>query len=166
MLEKRKGELLSLAEKALGAFLDQHPGLRYYCFALDCNAEYAEINLCLNTEEAFSSFLKRYRESPYAGPSSTQADQIDLRYNPGNWDYQCFATFYALEEDELARRYGDDDETLLREMMAFNQSLLDLLVRTDAFRRIPKTEDFRVLCIDHDEEVADALARTIRHTPS
>lgn len=166
MLEKRKEELVPLMEKALAAFLDAHQGERYYCFALDCNAAYAEINLCLNTEEAFAGFLRRYRESPCAGPSESPQDQLDLRYNTGNWDYQCFETFYALEEERLQALYGEDEEALLRDMMAFNHDLLRRLLATDAFRRIPKTDDFRVLCIDHDEDVAEALDRTARYVSS
>lgn len=166
MLEKRKEELVPLLEKALAAFLDAHQGERYYCFALDCNAAYAEINLCLNTEEAFEDFLNRYRQGPCAGPSESPEDLLDLRYNTGNWKYQCFETFYTLEEDRLQARYGDDEEALLRDMTAFNHDLLKRLLATDAFRRIPKTDDFRVLCIDHDEDVAEALDSTARSVSS
>lgn len=166
MLETRKKELLPLLEKAVETFLDQHPDLRYYCFALDCNADYAEINLCLNTEEAFARTLQRYQSGPYAESYRDEEAVRSLRYNPGDWEYQCFATFYALEEKELEARYGEDDEALLAEMTAFNRDLLRRLMKTDAFRRIPKTEGFRALCIDHDEDVDDALDRAERDAAS
>lgn len=162
-LENKKRELLALIGEAVEKFLDEHQGLSYYCFAFDCNAAYAEINLCLNTESDFRATLRAYQEGPYGEDYRTEEGVRALRYNPGDWKYQCFETFYVLEEDEIADLYGDDDEALLKEMTAFNYELLALFTATDTFRRIPKTEDFRVLCIDHDEDVDDALRHTDRH---
>lgn len=162
-LEDRKHELLPLIGKAVENFLDEHQGLSYYCFAFDCNAAYAEINLCLNTESDFRATVRAYQEGPYGEGYRNEEDLRALRYNPGDWKYQCFETVYVLEEDEIERLYGDDDEALIREMMAFSYELLALFTATDTFRRIPKTEDFRVLCTDHDEGVDDALRNTDRY---
>ena len=162
MLEERKQALLPLVQTAVETFLKEHPDLSYYCFAFDCNAEYAEINLCFNTEADFAQTLERYQSGPYGDSYRSEEDILDLRYNPGDWQYQCFATFYVLEEEALAALYGEDEDRLLAEMMRFNCELLALFCKTDTFARIPKTENFRVLCIDHDEDVAAALERTDR----
>lgn len=162
MLEERKQALLPLVQTAVETFLKEHPELCYYCFAFDCNAEYAEINLCFNTEADFAQTLERYQRGPYGDSYRSEEDILDLRYNTGDWQYQCFATFYVLEEETLAALYGEDEDRLLAEMMRFNCELLALFCKTDTFARIPKTENFRVLCIDHDEDVAAALERTDR----
>lgn len=162
-LEERKRAILPRMQEAVDAFLAEHPGLRYYCFAFDCNAAYSEINLCLNTEADFVQTLQRYQEGPYGDSYQAAEDIEDLRYNTGDWEYQCFATFYMLEEDAIEMLYGEDEEALLTDMMRCNYELLAALCKTDAFARIPKTEEFRVLCIDHDEDVAEALQKTDRY---
>lgn len=36
----------------------------------------------------------------------------------------------------------------------------EMLCHTEAFKLIPKTEDFEVLCIDHDEDLEDVMKNT------
>lgn len=158
--EARKLELSDAIEEAVAAFLKEHPDLRYYCFAFDCNAEYAEINLCFNTEEAFQETLRRYQKGPCGDRYRSEETAWEVRYDPGDWDYQCFDTFYVLDEDQIRETYGEDDERLTAEMMALNYQLLALFCQTETFRHIPKTEGFRVLCIDHDATLEDAIRET------
>ncbi|WP_270994282.1 DUF4303 domain-containing protein [Listeria seeligeri] len=46
--------IVNFAINGVEKFLRENPDLTFYAFAFDCNVEDAEINLCLNTEEAFS----------------------------------------------------------------------------------------------------------------
>ncbi|MEG7759807.1 DUF4303 domain-containing protein, partial [Listeria monocytogenes] len=75
--------------------------LTYYAFAFDCNAEYAEINLCVNTEKAFAETLARYQNGKYSENYQTEEEIQELKYNTGDWKYQCFDTFYVFSEEEL-----------------------------------------------------------------
>lgn len=159
-LRERKQEILQQAQQDINTFLDAHKGLAFYCFALDCNAEYAEINLCLNTEEDFQETLRRYQSGPYGEHYQEEEDIASLRYNPGDWAYQCFETYYVMQEDELEKAYGEEDERKVEEMMQFSFELLAGICDTQAYARIPKTADFRVMCIDHDQDEEEALRLT------
>ncbi|WP_205334634.1 hypothetical protein [Flavobacterium fluviale] len=44
-----KQQLIDFTIIGVQEFLSQNPNLEFYAFAYDCNAEYAEINLCFNT---------------------------------------------------------------------------------------------------------------------
>ena len=54
---KLKSELLEFTEKGVEKFLNENSNLEFYAFAFDCNAEYAEVNLCLNTENEFQKTM-------------------------------------------------------------------------------------------------------------
>ncbi|MBF2631754.1 DUF4303 domain-containing protein, partial [Listeria seeligeri] len=54
-------KIVNFAIEGVEKFLQENPELTYYAFAFDCNAEYAEINLCVNTEEAFAEILAYYQ---------------------------------------------------------------------------------------------------------
>ncbi|WP_267188655.1 DUF4303 domain-containing protein [Listeria seeligeri] len=46
--------IVNFAINGVEKFLRENPDLTFYAFAFACDLEGAEINLCLNTEEAFS----------------------------------------------------------------------------------------------------------------
>ena len=43
--------------------------------------------------------------------------------------------------------------------MNFCEDILRDFKKTDVFEKIPKTSDFIAFCIDHDEDVKEALER-------
>ncbi len=57
-----KNKLLEFTTKRVVKFLKENPKLKFYAFAFDCNAEYGEVNLCLNTESEFKQTLKNYQK--------------------------------------------------------------------------------------------------------
>jgi hypothetical protein len=153
--------LLAFTQQAVEQFLTLHPSLTFYAFAYDCNAEYAEVNLCFNTEEDFQQTLTHYQSGNYAQYYQSEQQIDELKYNTGDWQYQCFDTLYVLSEAELSEIYGDNLERQISELMTlFSQVLLDFS-KTELFEKITKTENFRFICIDHDEELADAELRII-----
>ncbi|MCO6507451.1 MAG: DUF4303 domain-containing protein [Snodgrassella sp.] len=91
-----------------------------------------------------------------------------LRYNIGDWEYQCLDTLYVFSEDELNNYFNqlypngvDDDYGAWK---AFVNSLFDLFTnqlvefsKTEIFKKIPKTNDFKFFCIDHDEDIEEAI---------
>lgn len=160
-----KKAIVEFAVQGVDRFLQAHPGLVFYAFAFDCHAEYAVINLCLNTEEAFSSTLGEYRIRQPDGYQSPE-EVRDLRYNTGDWEYQCFDTLHVLSHEELDAAFKsmpEDDYQSWRHFVAhllaiFAEALRDF-TQTEAYRGIPKAPGFIAFCIDHDEDVDAALDR-------
>lgn len=58
--------IVNFAINGVEKFLSENPDLTFYAFAFACDLEGAEINLCLNTEEAFSETLAFYQSGKYA----------------------------------------------------------------------------------------------------
>lgn len=161
-----KIKLVNFTTKSVKKFLKENSKLTFYAFGYDCNAEYAEVNLCFNTEEAFEKTLKSYQKGEFAESYQSDEDIEDLKFNTGDWDYQCFDSIYLLSDKELTKIFNQLPEDnyvswnqFLQELMEiFCEALLEFS-QTDVYKSIPKTEDFRVICIDHDEDVSDAQER-------
>lgn len=156
-------KLLHQMQKDITSFLSQHEGLLFYCFAFDCNAKYAQILLCLNTEKGFQTALTHYQSGSSKQYYKTDDDIFSLRYNTGDWEYQGFVNYTVLDDEELTKLYSDNYDLMRSEMMKFNYDLLERLCHTEVFDSIPKTEDFTVLCIDHDEDPNEAMENTKNH---
>ena len=164
--EKVKKQIIDFAVQGVENFLKENPNLEFYAFAFDCNAEYAEVNLCLNTESDFQKTLKGYQKVEYLKYYQSEEGIKELKYNTGDWDYQCFETLYVFNDEELdkiSQEMPDDDyETwnkfVIELLELFTESLMDF-TKTETFSKIPKTEDFIAYCIDHDEDVDTAIER-------
>ncbi len=161
-----KQTILDFASSGVQTFRQNNPGLVFNAFAFDCNAEYAEINLCFNTEEAFEKTLTSYQKGEFAEYYQSDEDIEDLKFNTGDWDYQCFDSIHLLSDQELTKIFNQLPEDnyvswnqFLQELMEIFCEALLVFSQTDVYKSIPKTEDFRVICIDHDEDVSDAQDR-------
>ncbi|TYV36327.1 DUF4303 domain-containing protein [Listeria monocytogenes] len=163
-------KIVNFTIEGVEKFLQENPELTYYAFAFDCNAEYAEINLCVNTEKAFAETLARYQNGKHGENYQTEEDIQELKYNTGDWKYQCFDTFYVFSDEELTAIFNqiypnevDDDyqawEVYVNELLVtFTESIIKFS-ETKTFEKINKTADFKFFCIDHEEEVADSMTR-------
>lgn len=163
--------IIKFAIKGVENFLQENPTLTYYAFAFDCNAEYAEINLCLNTEEAFAETVAYYQNGKYRERYQTEEMLQEVKYNTGDWKYKCFDTYYVFSEDELKTIFKEiypnevDDDYLawklfVNELLnSFTYSIIKFS-ETETFKKINKTADFKFYCIDHEEEIADSIKRT------
>ena len=164
--ELLKKRLLDFTVQGVSQFLKEHPDLKFYAFAYDCNVEYAEVNLCFNTEEDFAEALSHYQNGKYAEHYQDKEDIEELKYNTGDWEYQCFDTLYLYSNEEIEEILGqipDEDYTLLNEfleemLLLITEVLIDF-THTEIYQRIPKTEDFIAYAIDHDEDFYDAKER-------
>ena len=152
-IEKYKKKLFDFTISGCSEFLDKNPEETFYAFAYDCNAEYCEVNLCFNTEESFQKTLKHYKNGPYKEQYDTENSVLSLRYNTGDWKYQCFETLYFETEENMKRLYGENLELQISEVMKMCQEVLEEFKMTNLYKKIPKTIDFIAYCIDHDDEI-------------
>lgn len=164
--EKIEDDLLAFTTMQVDKFLVEHSGKTFYAFAFDCNAEYGEVNLCLNTEEDFVRTLYHYQQGEFGHLYRSDDEIQDLKFNTGDWEHQCFATIQVLTENELTEIFDklpQDDykswkEFINKLLIHFGKALLRFR-QTEQFDRIPKTVNFRSFCIDHDEDIEDAERR-------
>ena len=161
-----KKQLLDFTVNSVDNFLNEHPNLDFYSFAYDCNAEYAEINLCFNTETEFEKTLKHYQTGEFSKHYQSEEDINDLKFNTGDWEYQCFETLNVLTDDELTKIFNDLPEDDYKSWNEFVGNLLEIFcetliefTNTETFKKIPKTDNFLTFCIDHDEDFEDAIKR-------
>jgi len=163
---KLKNKLLEFTEKGVEKFLNENSNLEFYAFAFDCNAEYAEVNLCLNTESEFQRTLAHYQNGDYSQYYQSDEDVKDLKFNTGDWEYQCFESTNVLSDNELTEIFQSLPEDDYKSWKKFVQELMELFCetliefrKTEIYRKIPKTNDFISFCIDHDEDFEPALER-------
>jgi hypothetical protein len=163
--EKVKQAILNFATQGIEQFLQKHPGCEFYAFAFDCNAEYAEINLCLNTEVNFEKTLEKYK-AEYPESYRSAEDVRALKYNTGDWEYQCFDTMYVFNDEELNAIFQampeDDYQTwqnFVEHLLVIFTEALKIFTQSVAYQKITKTSDFIAFCVDHDEDFDTALNR-------
>lgn len=104
--------LYTLCVEELRRFARSHRDETFYAFALDCNSEYGQILLCLNTPDALRQAAILYSTSPpnqeaFEAISRVMAEQFgepyipaplksveenerDLCWSVGDWKYQGF----------------------------------------------------------------------------
>jgi hypothetical protein len=170
---KRVEETLRRASAdAIAAFAAEHRDESFYAFAFDCNADYGEVFLCLNTEADLAATVRAWLA---ADPARVEREiESDLRWNVGDWKYHAFninppcekgwekawseteglihdATLDDDDGDEIAERFL---VSACRVMVAMEKDgVLDVL------RRDP---GFKTLVGDHDEPIEDSWARLLR----
>lgn len=152
-------KIVSFSETETKKFINKNSNLVFYAFAFDCNVEYGEINLCLNTIFDFERTIESYQTGQYCGNYQKNEEMIELKYNTGDWEYQCFSTLYLFDEEEL-KPYGyvvPDTEKLLA---ICNKALIGFR-ETSTYEELQKEKDFISFCVDHDEEILASIKKRI-----
>lgn len=159
-------QVLDFTVQGVESFLKANPSMVFYAFAYDCNAEYSEVNLCFNTEQAFAKTLANYQQGEYSEYYQSPEQINELKFNTGDWEYQCFETHHIFSEQALGEIFQalpeDDDcsrNAFVESIMEiFCKSLL-LFLNTETYQKIPKSPQFLAFCIDHDEDFETAENR-------
>lgn len=152
-----KDEVLKRLIYDMEKFLCEHSTLQFYALAFDCNAAYANFLVCMNTTEEFEKTLRWYQKK--YDTYHQEENILELRYNPGDWEYTDICQVDLFSEKELAEKYQDDIDKQCEDIMDFCEEILSDFQKTEVFGKIPKTADFVAFCIDHDEDVKAALER-------
>jgi hypothetical protein len=143
--------LAKFAREKIQTFAVQHTDETFYGFSIDASL------LCLNSVEAFAATLTEY-QAKFPGSYQT-AEQIDeLRRETGDWAYQGFSEFtdevgfdeYAYSEHYDLGLAGDTDDLLTSAYGRAMDSVLDMLMRDNAFACLKRTDDFFVSRVEHN----------------
>jgi len=160
--------LLDLSKSSLASFADEHRDEVFYAFGFDCNADYGDVLLCLNTESDFAKTSQEYIAKWSYGPK----ELAELRRNFGDWKYQGFnceqsvwieawkphadAIERYLFSDELAE---EDREIFIEDFLLMVCRVLVHLERSGALAKLPKDAGFFTQVMDHDEDLESAEGR-------
>jgi hypothetical protein len=162
---KIERRLLRASKEALQSFASEYSHVSFYGFIFDCNADYGEVLLCLNSEQDLAERAK------HSYPNYSQEEiERSLRWNAGDWAYHGFnveARFarkwekqWAATQERIQSAYFEDEDDEVSEL--FLQSVCRVLIameRSGAFNCVSRTPGFKALVRDHDEALDDAWER-------
>ena len=159
-----ENELVAAIETQIERFASKHTKETFYGFALDCNAEYGDILLCVNTCDALAKTASQYLK---LRPNSTLQSEIDsLRWALGDWKYQGFNINTRLWSKQYGASLAKSDAPIGYEgIEQFMVSACRSLLRVEdsgVFNKLSRTGDFRVACVDHDENIDEGDVRLKR----
>lgn len=150
--EESAANILAFVRQGVDQFLREHPGEIFSGFAFDCNIfEGVELNLCFTTQQHLTDILHYYQTGEYSNYYQSEVGILDLKYNTGDWMYQCFSTMYCIE-DHTYSYFRDDESGKHNYWMTLLSNVMVDFLATPEFKAINKTDDFKVLVYDHDEE--------------
>lgn len=144
----------------VGAFSAAHPDERFYGFAIDCNADYANVLFCLNTDESLEATARDYANEDT--PAEVARQKAEMAWALGDWKYQGFNLDSRSWADEVPMLDDFAELPNSQDTEAFLQTCCRALIRAEkdgAFDGLRRTTEFRVACIDHDEDVVDGDRR-------
>jgi hypothetical protein len=165
--------LFDIASLDISDFAVAHPGEVFYGFAFDCNSEYGNVLLCLNTESDLQRQAGSYKtDNPDLYANETIDDiRSELRWNMGDWKYQNFnsksfdAAWSSLESSvlDICMDEEEDEETFMTPTQErFMNSVCRVLLRlerTHVIDSLSRTDDFKAYAADHDEDESDSWNR-------
>ena len=176
--EQRKQALLQKIVKDIERFLKKHSKKVFYAFAFACSKDTGEILWAFNTEKALASTIKYYKEKADEDEAAlyddkNSEDYLSLRYGIGDWQHTTESKPYyifgdgdkCLEMYDKAEELDEESgsENFEQEIMDFFEELLLAFCQTPTWQAIPKTEDFKILLSEHnDNETDDTLPRSER----
>jgi len=166
---KVERRLLGASSKALEQFARDHPAESFYGFVFDCNEDYGEVFMCLNSEQDLSQWAARN----YPGYRRREIDS-SLRWNAGDWKYHGFNTeppcaeawerAWSATQDAIHSAFLDDEDEEEEVPERFLESVCRVLIAMEddgAFDRLTRDPGFKTLVSGHDESLADSWRRLL-----
>lgn len=163
--------LVLLVTEYVRDFATHHSEERFYGLAFDCNADYCEVFICLNTEEDLSrqATACKKRSPDLYGTMTDQQLEDHLRWALGDWKYQAWTTdgfndAWEPIETALMSAMQDEEDVDVEEQFAdsFMQMACRAMVRLESsgsFDALQCTKDFATFVADHDELDEDSWKR-------
>ena len=168
-----EAQLLDSTTREIATFAAANASTPYYGFMFDCNSDYGQVLLCLNTDES----LQKQAESYKTGNADLYArDTVEdikrsLRWNAGDWEHQGFNTdsfdddlseFESAVSDATMDEEEDEETFMTPTQDRFMKSVCRVLLQLEqanAFDCLRRTADFQVFVADHDETDDDSWGR-------
>lgn len=166
-------------EHTLREFAAAHPDEVFYCLCVYFDSTYGDFFLYLNDPPQARKTATRLKETypSLYGHKTVEEVEASVKWNCGDFRY----SFYNDDRDRLwnaiwrpigrtyerlnSELFDGDQRAALRwgERFAETTCLVALdLERSEALAGLKRTPDFRVICVDHDETMAESDVRLDR----
>lgn len=150
-------------EEAVYRFAEKYKSIEFYGLCIDCNAEYGDVLLHFNTEEDIE---KNNKEDKWDVGDWEYFDVIDeLEKDDGFFNnawgkhkQNCVYKMYSVESSEGF----DCCEAPVEEFMLMMSKIAIRLKLSPAVGYLRKTRDFKLVAVDHDEEMKDGFLRIMK----
>jgi len=155
-----KDKILPFLEKSVFEFLNTHKNESFYSFAIGASGnDSCHIFLYLSTEEYFQELLEDEDEEF----KNDEQDVYEYRYSVADWKYPEFSELEILNHDKLEEFYKsfnleenaiDYNKCYEHILELYCECLIDF-ESTETYKKIPKTDDFKNICSEHDGFIKD-----------
>lgn len=158
-----ENRLAEAVESEVAAFAASHTGETFYALALDCNAHYCNVLLCLNTPEQLHESSAEYAGADI-GPRFDH-ELKNMRWGLGDWKYHPLDLANNEWYEGLSEELGEYPELLNSEdSEVFLRCACRALLRAEksgVFSTLKTTDDFAFVVIDLDEDFESGNRRMI-----
>lgn len=166
-------QLLDSTVREIAAFAAANASATFYGFMFDCNSDYGQVLLCLNTDASLQKQAESYKTKHAGLYANETVDDIkqSLRWNAGDWEYQGFSSgsfeddlsdFESAVSDATMDEEEDEETFMTPTQDRFMRSVCRVLIqleRINAFNCLARTADFQAFVADHDETDDDSWTR-------
>jgi hypothetical protein len=168
--------LLEIAATEIRSFAAGHGQETFYGFAFDCNSDFGNVLLCLNTEASLMSQAISYKQNhpELYGENSIEEIADSLRWNMGDWAYQGFesrdyASRWEKYSDAVSANCIDEEKDPKTFLGPVQRKFLETVCRvairladSHAFATLRRTDDFKMFVADGEESESKAWDRLNR----
>lgn len=142
--------------EAVNRINKKHPNIQFYGMCIDCNAEYGQVLLHLNTE---SDIKEKNKEEFWDVGDWEYFDIIDDLQEKDNF----FNKLWGKKEEYIAENMSEDEEgNSIESFMLMISKVANRLQTSDAIKQLNKTTNFRIVAADHDEDIEDGYERMLK----
>lgn len=148
----------------LARFAAQHQGVAFYGFGADCHMDAGEILLCANTPTGLREQAVQYTDNGTKGRIAEEEEE--LRWGLGYWVHHGLGS----ADTEASQRYRAALPRMVWPLSEVDREAglecvcraLLRLAADGSLDALQRTHDFRVVCVDHSEDIEAAEARMAR----
>lgn len=131
----------------------KYPNIQFYGMCIDCNAEYGQVLLHLNTE---SDIIENKKEEYWDVGDWEYFDLMDELQNNDNFFNKAWKRY---EDYIVENMFQDDEENPIEDFMVMISKVANKLQNSEAIKTLNKTQNFRIVAADHDEDIEDGYER-------
>lgn len=125
----------------------------FNALVFDSNAAYGRVLISLDTVANYKKTMEDYADD--------EEEAEEMKFSAAEFDYINHGEITLLEFSDMNASFSDINEGIEIFMDMVCEALLDLM-DTQAYKNLPKADDFEALCMDHDAGAEGARKRLKR----